>query len=110
MLNLSVPLCRRSGGGAPLNPGLTEHTPKERRVKEPVEPVLSTEGHQFDPLLGSRIEHAVDEKHRQMMSAQAPLKERIENTSANGAANNESAKGADDDESANKWRSRRRER
>ncbi len=45
MFNLSAPLRRRSGG-PPLNPGLPEHTPKKRRTKEPV---LSTEGHQFDP-------------------------------------------------------------
>ncbi len=43
--NLSAPLRRRSGG-PPLNPGLPEHTPKKRRVKEAV---LSTEGQQFRP-------------------------------------------------------------
>jgi hypothetical protein len=95
MFNLSTPLRRRSRG-LPLNPGLPEHTPKKRRVKEPV---LSTEGHQFDPDLGSRIEHAVDDRHRQVMSAHAPLKERIEDRSAKGATNNGSAKGATYDES-----------
>jgi hypothetical protein len=96
MFNLSSPLRRRSGG-PPLNPSLPEHTPKKRRVKEPV---LSTEGHQFDPQLGSRIEQAVDDRHRQIMSAQAPLKERIEDKSAKGAGDKESAKGAANEESA----------
>jgi hypothetical protein len=58
--------------------------------------------------LGSRLEHAVEERHRQIMSAQAPLKERIEDESdkgsgneesANGSAKEESAKGAGNDES-----------
>jgi hypothetical protein len=97
MLNLSAPLRRRSGG-PPLNPGLPEHTPKKRRTKEPV---LSTEGHQFDPNLGSRLEQAVDDRYRQIMSAQAPLKERIiEDESAKGSGIEESAKGAANDESA----------
>ena len=93
--NLSAPLRRRSGG-EPLNPGLPEHTPKKRRVKEAV---LSTEGLQFDPNLGSRLEQAVDDRHCQVMSAQAPLKERIGNESAKGAFNDESAKDADNNKS-----------
>ncbi len=105
MFNLSAPLRRRSGGPS-LNPGLPEHTPKKRRTKEPV---LSTEGHQFDSDLGSRLEQAVDDRHRQIMSTQAPLKERIEDERAkssgnqegnNGSGNEESAKGAGDEESA----------
>jgi hypothetical protein len=104
MFNPPVPLRRRSGG-PPLNPGLSEHTPKKRRTKEPV---LFTEGHQFDPNLGSRLEQADDDRHRQIMSAQASLKERIENKSAKssgdqegnkGSANEESAKGAGNEES-----------
>jgi hypothetical protein len=94
--NLSAPLRRRSGG-EPLNPGLPEHTPKKRRAKEAV---LSTEGQQFDPNLGSRLEQAVDDRHRQIMSAQAPLKERIGDGSAKGATNDDSAKGATNVESA----------
>jgi hypothetical protein len=105
MFNLSAPH-RKGTGGPPLNPGLPEHTPKKRRTKEPV---LSTEGHQFDPNLGSRLEQAVDDRHRQIMSAQAPLKERIEYESAkgsdhqegnNGSANDDCAKGAANDEDA----------
>jgi hypothetical protein len=96
MFNLSAPLRRRSGG-PPLNPGLPEHTPKKRRAKEPV---LSTEGHQFDPQLGSLIEQTVDDRHRQKMSAQTTIKEWIEDRSAKGATNDESAKGATNDESA----------
>ena len=106
MFNLSAPLRRRSGG-PPLNPGLPEHTPKKRRTKEPSP---SKEERQIDPDLGSRLEQAVDDRYRQIMSAQAPLlKESIEDESAkdsgneesaNGSANNESAKGAGNDESA----------
>ena len=88
--NLSAPLRRRSGG-PPLNPGLPEHTPRKRRGKEQAEPALSTEGQQFDPNLGSRLEQAVDDRHRQVMSVQAPLKERIGDGSAKGATNVECA-------------------
>jgi hypothetical protein len=95
MFNLSAPLRRRSGD-PPLNPGLPEHTPNKRITKEPV---LSTEGHQFDPNLGSRLEQAVDDRHRQIMSAQAPLKERIEEESAKGSGNQESAKSSANQES-----------
>ena len=96
--NLSAPLRRRSGG-PPLNPGLPEHTPRKRRGKEQAEPALSIEGQQFDPNLGSRLEQAVDDRLRQVMSEQAPLKEWIEERSAKGAANEESAKGASGNES-----------
>jgi hypothetical protein len=96
MFNLST-LLRRRSGGVPLNPGLPEHTPKKKRVKELV---LSTEGHQFDPQLGSRVEQIVADRQRQVMSAQAPINEWIEDRSAKGATNDESAKGATNDESA----------
>jgi hypothetical protein len=95
MFNLSAPLRRRSGG-PPLNPGLPEHTPRKRRTKEPV---LSTEGQQFDPDLGSRLEQPVDDRHRQIMSAQAPLKERTEEESSKGSGNEESTKGSGNEES-----------
>jgi hypothetical protein len=94
--NLSTPLRRRSGG-EPLNPGLPEHTPKKRRIKEAV---LSTEGQQFDPNLGTRLEQAVDDRHRQAMSEQAPLKEWIEDRSAKGAANEKCAKGSGNTDNA----------
>ncbi len=93
MFNLSAPLRKRSGG-PPLNPGLPEHTPKKRRTKEPAP---STEEPQFDPDLGSRLEQAVDDRHRQIMSTQAKIKEE----SAKGSGNEESAKGAGNEESAN---------
>jgi hypothetical protein len=70
---------------------------KKRRTKEPV---LSTEEQQFDPDLGSRQEQAVDDRHRQIMSAQAPLKERIEEESGKGSGNEESGKGSGNEESA----------
>jgi hypothetical protein len=96
MFNLSAPLRRRSGG-PPLNPGLPQHTPKKRRTKEPSP---SKEERQVDPDLGSRLEQAVDDRHRQIMSAQAPLKERIEDESAKGSGNEESANGSANNESA----------
>ncbi len=55
-----APLRRRSGG-PPLNSGLPEHTPKKRRTKEPAP---STKEQQFDSNLGSRLEQAVDDRHR----------------------------------------------
>jgi hypothetical protein len=76
---------------------LIEHTPKKRRTKEPAP---STEEQQFDPDLDSHLEQAVDDRHCQIMSAQAPLKERIEEESANGAGNEESANGSANEESA----------
>jgi hypothetical protein len=96
MFNLSAPLRKRSGD-PPLNPGLPEHNPKKRRTKEPAS---STEEQHFDPNLGSRLEHAVDDRHRQIMSAQAPLKERIEDESAKGAGNDESTNGSANEENA----------
>ena len=54
-----IGLRRRSGGPA-LNPGLPEHTPNKRKTKAPV---LSTEGQQLVPDLGSRWEQAVDDRH-----------------------------------------------
>ena len=53
---------RSRSGRTPLNPGLPEHTPKKRKTKAPV---LSTDGQQLVPELGSGWEQAVDEGHSQ---------------------------------------------
>ena len=110
-LGMTAPLRRRSGG-APLSAGLPERIPKRRKTKESSP---SAGERQRASNVGIRLEQALDDSHRQIMSERTPLKERTEEQSAKGdnieecgkgavdesakGANEESAKGAGHEES-----------
>jgi hypothetical protein len=102
------PLFAEDQEALPLTPAFLNTLLKRgerRNLSCPLKDTSST----LIPDLGSRLEQAVGDRHRQIMSAQAPLKERIEDKSAkgsgnqegnNGSANEESAKGAGNEDSA----------
>jgi hypothetical protein len=80
LFSLSSSQRRRSG--SPLLTGLLEPAPKRRKAKEPA---LSADTFYVpDANLGSRLEDAVDARHRQILSEQIPPKEHTAKEGAKG--------------------------
>ena len=85
--------------GSPLLIGLPEPAPKRNKAKEPV---LSAGTYVPDSNLGSRLEDAVDARHRQILSEQTPPKEHTAKERVKGSCAGESAKGSNTSEESDK--------
>jgi hypothetical protein len=80
---------QRRRSGSPLLAGLPDRTPKKRKAKE--SPVSTIESPPVSSIsdLGSRLEHAVDDRHQLTRFSKSPLKEHIEQGGDKGPSSKE---------------------
>jgi hypothetical protein len=86
---------QRRRSGSPLLAGLPDRTPKKRKAKEsPVSTIESAPASSSSDL-GSRLEHAVDDRHQLTRFSKTPLKEHLEQGGDKGPSSTETGKGGD---------------
>jgi hypothetical protein len=85
---------QRRRSGSPLLAGLPDRTPKKRKAKEfPVSTIESAPASSISDL-GSRIEHAVDDRHQLTRFSKTPLKEHTDKGGDKGPSSEETGIGA----------------
>ncbi len=86
---------QRRRSSSPLLTGLPDRTPKKRKGKE--SPGSTSESAPAASIsdLGSRLEHAVDDRHQLTRFNKSPLKEHIEQGGDKGPSSTETGKGGD---------------
>ncbi len=88
---------QRRRSGSPLLAGLPDRTPKKRKGKAKESPVSTIESATASSIsdLGSRLEHAVDDRHQLTRFSKTPLKEHLEQRGDKGPSSTETGKGGD---------------
>jgi hypothetical protein len=86
---------QRRRSGSPLLAGLPDRTPKKRKAKEPPVSTIESAPASSSSDLGSRLEHAVDDRHQLTQFSKTPLKEHLEQGGDKGPSSIETGKGGD---------------
>ncbi len=91
---------QRRRSGSPLLAGLPDRTPKKRKAKESPAPGTDNAPASISSDLGSRLKHAVDDRHQLTRFSKTPPKEHIEQGGDKGPSSTETGKGGDKDPSS----------
>jgi hypothetical protein len=86
---------QRRRSGSPLLAGLPDRTPKKRKAKESPSSTAESAPASSSSDLGSRLEHAVDDRHQLTRFSKTPLKEHLEQGGDKGPSSTETGKGGD---------------